>query len=106
MASELAPFRIRANSIAPGSIPTGMTAHVIAGDPNDIETATKRIGEQSPLGRSGTADDIAETAMFLMSDGGSYISGQCIIVDAGNTETVRANPQWAGSRMVVAHTGD
>lgn len=102
MASELAPFRIRANSIAPGSIPTGMTAHVISGDPDNLEAAAKRIGENSPLGRGGTANDIAQTALFLMSDDGSYISGQCIIVDAGDTETVRANPTWAGSRMVVA----
>lgn len=106
MASELAPFRIRANSIAPGSIPTGMTAHVITGDPDNVQAATDRMAAQSPLGRSGSATDIAETALFLMSDAGSYISGQCIIVDAGDTETVRTNPTWAGSRMVVARGGD
>ena len=47
-----------------------------------------------------------ETALFLMSDAGSYISGQCIVVDAGDTETVRANPTWSGSRMVVARGAD
>ena len=84
-ASELAAFKIRANSIAPGSIPTGMTAHVIAGDPNDLKTASERIGSMSPLGRAAHANDIAETALFLFSEGGSYITGQNITVDAGLT---------------------
>jgi NAD(P)-dependent dehydrogenase (short-subunit alcohol dehydrogenase family) len=106
MASELAPFRIRANSIAPGSIPTGMTAHVITGNPDDLEAAAARMAAMSPIGRAPHANDIAETMLFLMSDAGSYISGQCIVVDAGDTATVRANPQWAGSRMVVARGGD
>lgn len=106
MASELAPFRIRANAIAPGSIPTGMTAHVITGDPNNVEAAAERMASMSPLGRAPHANDIAETALFLMSDAGSYISGQCFVVDGGDTETVRANPTWAGSRMVVAREGD
>jgi enoyl-[acyl-carrier-protein] reductase (NADH) len=83
-----------------------MTAHVVGGNPDDLKPAIDRMAAQSPLGRAGSANDIAETAMFLMSDGGSYISGQCIIVDAGDTETVRANPTWAGSRMVVAREGD
>jgi len=106
MASELAPFGIRANSIAPGSIPTAMTAHVTGSSPDDLAAITARVAKQSPLGRAGTATDIAETALFLMSDAGSYISGQCIVVDAGDTETVRANPTWAGTRMVVAREAD
>jgi NAD(P)-dependent dehydrogenase (short-subunit alcohol dehydrogenase family) len=106
MASQLAPYKIRANSIAPGSIPTGMTAHVISGDPENLAAAAERMAANSPLGRAPHANDIAETALFLMSDAGSYISGQCFVVDGGDTETVRANPTWAGSRMVVARPGD
>ena len=106
MSSELAPFGIRANSIAPGSIPTGMTAHVITGDPNNLEAAAERMKANSPIGRAPHANDIAETMLFLMSDAGSYISGQCIVVDAGDTATVRSNPNWTASRMVVAREGD
>jgi NAD(P)-dependent dehydrogenase (short-subunit alcohol dehydrogenase family) len=106
IASELAPHRIRANAIAPGSIPTGMTAHIIGGNPDDLGPATERMAKMSPLGRAPHANDIAETALFLMSDAGSYISGQCIVVDAGDTETVRTNPQWSGSRMVIARGED
>jgi NAD(P)-dependent dehydrogenase (short-subunit alcohol dehydrogenase family) len=106
IASELAPFRIRANSIAPGSIPTGMTAHVITGDPDDLEGASARMAANSPIGRAPHANDIAEAALFLMSDAGSYISGQCLIVDGGDTETVRTSPNWTSSRMVVAREAD
>ncbi len=106
MASELAPFGIRANAIAPGSIPTGMTAHVITGDPDNLEAAAARMAATSPIGRAPTANDIAETMLFLMSDAGSYISGQCIVVDAGDTATVRSNPNWVASRMVVARGSD
>jgi NAD(P)-dependent dehydrogenase (short-subunit alcohol dehydrogenase family) len=106
LASEMAPYRIRANSIAPGGIPTAMTAHIGGNDPDNLGPATARVAKDSPLGRAGTVDDIAETAMFLMSDAGSYISGQCIVVDAGSTHTVPDTGQWAQSRMVVAREAD
>jgi NAD(P)-dependent dehydrogenase (short-subunit alcohol dehydrogenase family) len=101
-ASELAAFKIRANSIAPGSIPTGMTAHVIAGDPNDLKTASERIGSMSPLGRAAHANDIAETALFLFSDGGSYITGQNITVDAGLTSGAGMSATFQKTGMMVA----
>ncbi len=101
-ASELAAFKIRANSIAPGSIPTGMTAHVIAGDPNDLKTASERIGSMSPLGRAAHANDIAETALFLFSDGGSYITGQNITVDAGLTSGAGMSASFQKTGMMVA----
>ena len=100
--SELASHGIRVNAIAPGSIATGMTAHVIAGDPDALDKARERIGSTSPLGRAGIPSDIAETAMFLMSDGGSYITGQTIVVDAGVTSGASMSPQWSASRMVIA----
>jgi len=101
-ASELAAFKIRANSIAPGSIPTGMTAHVIAGDPNDLKTASERIGSMSPLGRAAHANDIAETALFLFSEGGSYITGQNITVDAGLTSGAGMSATFQKTGMMVA----
>lgn len=101
-ASELAAFKIRANSIAPGSIPTGMTAHVIAGDPDDLKTASERIGSMSPLGRAAHANDIAETALFLFSDGGSYITGQNITVDAGLTSGAGMSVTFQKTGMMVA----
>jgi NAD(P)-dependent dehydrogenase (short-subunit alcohol dehydrogenase family) len=101
-AAELAGHRIRANAIAPGSIPTGMTAHVIAGDPDALEAATKRIGQNSPLGRSGLPIDIAEAALYLLGDAGSYMTGQTLVIDAGMTSGAGMSPAWANTSMVVA----
>ena len=101
-AAELAAHRIRVNAVAPGSIPTGMTAHVMGGDPDAIAAATTSIGARSPLGRSGLPIDIAETALFLMTDAGSYITGQTIVVDAGLTSGASMSPNWARSAMVEA----
>ena len=101
-AAELAQHRIRVNAIAPGSIPTGMTAHVMSGDPDALDKATAQIAATSPLGRAGSPNDIAETALFLLGNAGSYISGQCIVVDAGLTAGASMNSRWARTGMVVA----
>ena len=41
-----------------------------------------------------------------MSDGGSYVTGQTIVVDAGVTSGAKMSPTWAGTRMVVARATD
>jgi len=101
-ASELSQYRIRCNSVAPGSIPTGMTAHVISGDPDNLELAAAAIGSRSPLGRAPHANDIAETVLFLFSEGGSYITGQNITVDAGLTTGTAMSGSFTTSGMMVA----
>jgi NAD(P)-dependent dehydrogenase (short-subunit alcohol dehydrogenase family) len=101
-ASELAAHRIRVNAIAPGSIPTGMTAHVMSGDPDDVAGATKHIGAVSPLGRSGTPADIAEAVLYFLSEAGSYVTGQVLAVDAGLTSGASMSATWNETRMVVA----
>lgn len=101
-AAELAAHRIRVNAVAPGSIPTGMTAHVMLGDPDALDRATEVIASKSPLGRSGLPSDIAETVMFLCSAGGSYITGQTIVVDAGQTSGAAMSGRWGSSDMIVA----
>ena len=73
-ADKYAPENIRMNNILPGfinSLP-------------EKEEFKKRI----PLGRYGTVEEIAETAAFLLSDGGQYITGQNIRVDGGITRSV------------------
>jgi NAD(P)-dependent dehydrogenase (short-subunit alcohol dehydrogenase family) len=100
--SELAQHGIRVNAVAPGSIPTGMTAHVMTGDPDAVEKAAELMAKTSPLGRAPHANDIAEAVLYLMSDGGSYVNGQCITVDAGLTTGSKMAARWAGSEMVVA----
>lgn len=101
-ASELAAHRIRVNAVAPGSIVTSMTAHVISGDPDDIDAATASIGKRSPLGRAGVPDDIAEAVLYLLSDAGSYVTGQTLVIDAGVTSGASMSAHWSTTKMVVA----
>lgn len=80
MAVELAPFNIRVNSIAPGSIrfPGGGWDRRCKEDPAGMAEFVKR---NLPLGRFGTVEEIANVAVFLASERASLISGACINVD-------------------------
>ena len=73
---EMGPKGIRANAIAPGFIDTAMTQSL-----ND--DVRKQWINRIPLRRGGTADDIANTALYLASDLSSYVNGQVIQVDGG-----------------------
>ncbi|MFM8314906.1 MAG: 3-oxoacyl-[acyl-carrier-protein] reductase [Deltaproteobacteria bacterium] len=76
MAKELASRNIRVNAIAPGFIETDMTHQL-------TEEQKKNIFDVIPLGRIGTADEIAQAVVFLASPNSSYITGQTIVVDGG-----------------------
>lgn len=80
-ALEYAPQRIRFNSIAPGLIETDMTTGLFAMEP--VIAAHVR---DTPAGRMGTLDDVAEAALFLADGGRSgYINGQVIDLCGGQT---------------------
>jgi 3alpha(or 20beta)-hydroxysteroid dehydrogenase len=70
-ALELAPHKIRVNSIHPGFIRTPMTKHL----PDDMVTV--------PLGRPGTSDEVASFVLFLASDESSYATGSEFVMDGG-----------------------
>jgi 3alpha(or 20beta)-hydroxysteroid dehydrogenase len=72
---ELGRFGIRVNTIFPGVIATPMV--------ETPETWTRRLVDEVPLGRPGTAEDIAPLVVFLISDESSWISGAEIAVDGG-----------------------
>jgi NAD(P)-dependent dehydrogenase (short-subunit alcohol dehydrogenase family) len=76
IARELGTRSITANVIAPGFIDTDMTAAV-----SDARRA--EILASIPLGRYGTADEVAGTAVFLASDAAAYINGAVLPVDGG-----------------------
>jgi len=77
MAVELAPHKIRVNVIAPGPIETPLIATMMS--PAERTIWTKRL----PLGRYGTAAEVAAAALFLASDDASYVTGQVLGVDGG-----------------------
>jgi 3-oxoacyl-[acyl-carrier protein] reductase len=77
IALELGSRNIRCNAIAPGFIETDMTHYLKDGD------AAKSFLEKIPLGRFGSAGEIADTTLFLASDMSSYITGQVISACGG-----------------------
>lgn len=76
LAQELASRNITVNVIAPGYIQTDMTAEL------GEDTLTQFI-KNIPAGRGGTPEDIAAAALFLASQGASYITGHVLAVDGG-----------------------
>lgn len=86
MAIEWGPHAIRVNAVAPGLIDAGMSEPIYA------DSATRQARESKvPLGRLGTADDIASVVLFLASDEAQYVHGQNIVVDGGVTGSVIAH---------------
>jgi NAD(P)-dependent dehydrogenase (short-subunit alcohol dehydrogenase family) len=78
LALTLGPKGVRVNAIAPGFIDAGMSTPIY----QDPESRALRAASV-PAGRIGTAEDIAGTVAFLISDQADYIHGQHILVDGG-----------------------
>jgi 3-oxoacyl-[acyl-carrier protein] reductase len=76
-ARELASRGVTCNAVAPGFIETDMTAEHLP------EAQRAKLMEQIPLGRIGTADDVADTVSFLAGPEARYITGQVIRVNGG-----------------------
>lgn len=77
VAKELGSRNIRCNAIAPGFVETDMTSYLQEGD------AAEKYKKSIPLGRFASAEDIANTTLFLASDMANYITGQTISVCGG-----------------------
>jgi NAD(P)-dependent dehydrogenase (short-subunit alcohol dehydrogenase family) len=80
-ATDLGPRKIRVNAVSPGVIPTPGLAGL--GLPGEFE---KESARQTPLGRVGSADEIAKAVVFLASDDSSYVNGVELFVDGGMTQ--------------------
>jgi NAD(P)-dependent dehydrogenase (short-subunit alcohol dehydrogenase family) len=79
MACEWARFGIRVNCLAPGYVDAPMSAELFSGDADALAGALKRV----PMGRLGTAEEIAQVALFLCSPLASYVTGVVLPVDGG-----------------------
>jgi 3-oxoacyl-[acyl-carrier protein] reductase len=77
MANEFAKYGIRVNSVLPGFIETRFHKRFSSAQ------RRKEVAQKTPLGRNGTAEDIAKAVLFLASEAASFITGEYIAVNGG-----------------------
>jgi NAD(P)-dependent dehydrogenase (short-subunit alcohol dehydrogenase family) len=80
MAMAYARQGVRVNAICPGAVDTPMIAPLL-----DTEQRRQRSAAVHPIGRMGTADDIAQCALYLASDESSWVTGSIFTIDGGFT---------------------
>ena len=87
IAQQYAGQGIRANTVVPGLIDTPRIANTVAKmfSENSLDEARAARDKQVPMGRSGTAWDVAHACAFLVSDAAAYITGTELVVDGGIT---------------------
>ncbi|MDF3017922.1 MAG: short-chain dehydrogenase/reductase, partial [Thermomicrobiales bacterium] len=83
LALQVAPFGIRANTICPGIIQTGLSFR--QQERGDAATFFAEFAERIPLGRVGQPDDVAAAVAFLASDQARHITGASLLIDGGQT---------------------
>lgn len=77
MAVELGPQGIRVNAVAPGAVPTPGARSIVSEEGYELRK------KQTPLGRLGTPEDIAQAIAFLISDSASFVTGEVLHADGG-----------------------
>jgi NAD(P)-dependent dehydrogenase (short-subunit alcohol dehydrogenase family) len=77
LAKELGPRGVRVNAVRPGLIDTEI--HASGGRPDRAAT----LGSQTPLGRPGSAEEVAASIAWLLSDAASYVTGALLDVSGG-----------------------
>jgi NAD(P)-dependent dehydrogenase (short-subunit alcohol dehydrogenase family) len=105
-AAELGEKGIRVNSISPGAIVTGIfgkLAGVEASKADRIADLVKGgFAALQPIPRAGATDDIARAAVYLASDGSSFVNGQDLMVDGGMTSVTRGWSTMVATRAEVS----
>lgn len=89
LSQEFAPYGITVNNVAPGSFDTDRLKHLHERNAQTagitFEEARKQAETKIPLGRLGRPEELANAIVFLASEAASYITGQTILVDGGQT---------------------
>ena len=87
LAAELGPRRIRVNAVLPGVIESNMTGSILSDAPTRL-----LVEQETPLGRVGRPEDVADVIVFLASAASRYVTGNSILVDGG--QTTHGFPRW------------
>ena len=82
-ALDLAPHGVRVNAVCPGVIETPLGVPGLGAE--EGAAALRRFADRIPLGRVGRPEDVAETVVFLASDGARHITGAAWLIDGGQT---------------------
>jgi NAD(P)-dependent dehydrogenase (short-subunit alcohol dehydrogenase family) len=105
VAAELGEKGIRVNSISPGAIVTGIFGKAAGVEGAKADRLSNTVAEVfatlQPIPRAGLTEDIARAAIFLASDGASFINGQDLVVDGGLTAVGRSG--WSSMIAGRAH---
>jgi NAD(P)-dependent dehydrogenase (short-subunit alcohol dehydrogenase family) len=76
---------VRVNCVAPGRTITGMTTPLMLARGGDMEKGEEIFGAAIPMKRMGTADELAAAICFFLSEDASFVTGQTLVVDGGET---------------------
>ena len=89
LSQEFAPYGITCNNIAPGSYATDRLKHLHQRNAEQqgisFDEARRQAELKIPIGRLGRPEELANTLVFLASEAASYITGQTVVVDGGQT---------------------
>ena len=92
MAVDYAPFGVRVNGVAPGSIDTPLLRNAVA-IAEDPEAVMAEIRAMHPLGRPGLPSEVANAVVFLASANASFITGEVLRVDGGMRAALGGSPK-------------
>jgi NAD(P)-dependent dehydrogenase (short-subunit alcohol dehydrogenase family) len=84
LAGELAPYKIRVNSVNPGFIRTNIHFdNQIVNSQEEYEAMAAEVARRNPLGRAGEADEVADLIIYLLNDKSLWITGSILKIDGG-----------------------
>jgi meso-butanediol dehydrogenase / (S,S)-butanediol dehydrogenase / diacetyl reductase len=83
MALDYVKEGIRVNCLCPGTVDTPSSQKRMAAHGGDAATARKQFEARQPMGRLGTAEEIAEAALYLVSDAAAFVTGGAFPIDGG-----------------------